>query len=132
VVIDTTPCPCGRTGPRIRCVGRTDDMLIVAGVNVWPSAVSDVVMQLHPRTTGSMQILLESPPPKVEPPLKLRVEYASSAVDLVVLKRDLEELIRDKLIVKCSVDLVAPGTLPRFEMKAQPLRRVYEELATAE
>ncbi|MDQ6816897.1 MAG: phenylacetate--CoA ligase family protein [Actinomycetota bacterium] len=129
VVIGTGPCPCGRTGPRIRCVGRTDDMLIVAGVNVWPSAVSDIVMQLHPRTTGSMQILLDSPPPKVEPPLNLQVEYASSAVDLAELKRDLEMLIRDKLIVKCRVDLVAPGTLPRFEMKARPLRRVYEELA---
>ena len=58
VVIRTAPCPCGRTAPRIRCVGRTDDMLIVAGVNVWPSAVTDVVMQLHPRTTGAMQILL--------------------------------------------------------------------------
>lgn len=129
VVIRTAPCPCRRTGPRIRCVGRTDDMLIVAGVNVWPSAVTDVVMQLHPRTTGAMQILLGTPPPKVEPPLRLQVEYGSSAVDLALLTRELEELIRDKLIVKCSVELVAPGTLPRFEMKAQPLRRVYQEMA---
>ena len=34
----TAPCPCGRTGPRVRCLGRTDDMLIVRGVNVFPSA----------------------------------------------------------------------------------------------
>ena len=34
---------CGRTGPRVRCLGRTDDMLIVRGVNVFPSAVRDVV-----------------------------------------------------------------------------------------
>jgi phenylacetate-CoA ligase len=129
VVLSTAPCACGRTGPRIRCVGRTDDMLIVAGVNVWPSALSDIVMQLHPRTTGSMQILLSSPPPRVEPPLRLQVEYASSAVDLAQLRRELEELIRDRLIVKCSVELVAPGTLPRFEMKSQPIRRVYEEMA---
>jgi phenylacetate-CoA ligase len=64
VVVATSPCPCGRTGPRIRCVGRTDDMLLVAGVNVWPSAVSDVVMMHHPRTTGAMQILLMAPPPR--------------------------------------------------------------------
>ena len=38
VEVRTSPCPCGRTGPRVRCVGRTDDMLIVRGVNVFPSA----------------------------------------------------------------------------------------------
>ena len=45
----TTPCPCGRTGPRIRCIGRTDDMLIVRGVNVFPSAVREVVSGFAPR-----------------------------------------------------------------------------------
>ena len=49
VTVATSPCPCGRTGPRLVCVGRTDDMLIVAGVNVWPSAVKEVVEELHPR-----------------------------------------------------------------------------------
>ena len=49
-------CPCGRTGPRIRCVGRTDDMLIVRGVNVFPSAVREVVGQFAPRVSGNMLI----------------------------------------------------------------------------
>ena len=43
VEVRTAPCPCGRTGPRVRCVGRTDDMLIVRGVNVFPTAIRDVV-----------------------------------------------------------------------------------------
>jgi phenylacetate-CoA ligase len=102
-------------------------MLIVAGVNVWPSAVSDVVANFHPRTTGAMQIVLMAPPPKVEPPLPVQVEYGSEATDLNALKDELEQLIRDKLIVPVDVELVPPGTLPRFEMKSQPLRRVYEE-----
>ena len=127
VVVATSPCPCGRTGVRISCVGRTDDMLIIAGVNVWPSAVSDVVMSLHPRTTGAMQILLWAPPPKVAPPLQLQVEHGSEAGELNALKRELEQLIREKLIVRAAVELVPPGTLPRFEMKSQLLRRAYEE-----
>ena len=49
VVVGTRPCPCGRPGPRIRCIGRTDDMLIVRGVNVFPSAVRDVVSGFAPR-----------------------------------------------------------------------------------
>jgi phenylacetate-CoA ligase len=127
VRVRTSPCSCGRTGPRLTCVGRTDDMLIVAGVNVWPSAISDVVMQLHPRTTGAMQVLLAAPPPKVEPPLRLQVEHGPGVTALEELKAELEGLLREKLIVRAEVELVAPGALPRFEMKAQPLRRLYEE-----
>ena len=46
--VRTSPCPCGRTGPRIRCIGRTDDMLIVRGVNVFPSAIREVVGAFAP------------------------------------------------------------------------------------
>ena len=42
------PCACGRTSPRVRCIGRTDDMLIVRGVNVFPSAVREVVNEFAP------------------------------------------------------------------------------------
>ena len=42
-------CACGRTGPRVRCIGRTDDMLIVRGVNVFPSAVREVVSAFAPK-----------------------------------------------------------------------------------
>ncbi len=45
-------CACGRTAPRVRCIGRTDDMLIVRGVNVFPSAVREVVNEFAPATTG--------------------------------------------------------------------------------
>ncbi len=54
----TTECACGRTSFRIRCVGRTDDMLIVLGVNVFPSAIKDIICELTPETTGEMQIVL--------------------------------------------------------------------------
>ncbi len=48
VEVRTGRCACGRTGPRVRCVGRTDDMLIVRGVNVFPSAVREVVGEFAP------------------------------------------------------------------------------------
>jgi phenylacetate-CoA ligase len=127
VRVGVSPCACGRTAPRYTCVGRTDDMLIVAGVNVWPSAIKDVVTSLHPRTTGSLQIVLEEPPPTVEPPLRVQVEYGPEATDLPALKRELEDELRAKLVVKAEVELLPPETLPRFEMKAQLLRKTYEE-----
>lgn len=67
VVVRTSPCRCGRTGVRWVCEGRTDDMLIVAGVNVWPSAIADVVTRFAPRTTGALRIPIESEGPAVAP-----------------------------------------------------------------
>ena len=56
VEVRTSPCPCGRSGPRIRCVGRTDDMLIVRGVNVFPSAVREVVGAFAPDVSGHVLV----------------------------------------------------------------------------
>jgi phenylacetate-CoA ligase len=127
VVVGVSPCPCGRTGPRLTCVGRTDDMLIVAGVNVWPSAVKDVVLGLYPRTTGAVQILLGAPGPGVDPPLRMEVEYGPETTDMEALKREVEGRIRERLQVRAEVRLVPPEALPRFEMKSQLVRRLYEE-----
>lgn len=121
------PCECGRSSFRIRCIGRTDDMLIVLGVNVFPSAIKDVITSFSPRTTGDMVVLLEKPGPKVEPPLRIQVEYSQGEKDLDALKKGLETALRDKLVFRADVELVPEGALPRFEMKANLTRKLYEE-----
>lgn len=122
-----SPCRCGRTGFRVQCVGRTDDMLIIAGVNCFPSAIRDVVAGFRPRVTGEIQIVLHQRPPRVEPPLPVRVEYSAAAGDLVALQKEIEHAVRQTLIVPARVELVPEGSLPRFEMKAQLFARTYED-----
>ena len=56
VEIWTSPCACGRTAPRVRCIGRTDDMLIVRGVNVFPSALREVVGGFAPEVSGHILV----------------------------------------------------------------------------
>ena len=126
ITVWTAPCGCGRTGFRIRCIGRTDDMLIMLGVNVFPSAIKDIVTSMRPATTGEIQILLEQPGPKVEPPLKIQVEYTEQVRDLSSLKKDIEQLLREKLVFRADVELVPEGTLPRFEAKAKLVKKLYE------
>ncbi len=126
VTILGTSCACGRTSFKLRCVGRTDDMLIVLGVNVFPSAVKDVVSSFYPRTTGEIQILLEEPGPGVKPPLRVAAEFGEGSPDLAHLKKEIEAKIRSVLTVSSSVELVPPGTLPRFEMKGQLVKKLYE------
>jgi phenylacetate-CoA ligase len=125
VIVLGTSCPCGRTGFKLRCIGRTDDMLIVLGVNVFPSAVKDVVSSFHPRTTGEIQIVLNQPGPKVAPPLNVVAEYAGRCADLPRLKREIEGKIKAALTVNASLDLVPAGTLPRYEMKGQLIKKNY-------
>jgi len=119
VIVWTDPCTCGRTSFRVRCVGRTDDMLLVRGVNVFPSAIKDVVASFSPRTTGDMLVLLDKPGPSADPPLKIQVEYGTSVSDLIDLKAEIEKEIRNRLVVSSNVELVPEGTLPRYEMKAK-------------
>jgi phenylacetate-CoA ligase len=126
VTVTEIACPCGRTSFALRCVGRTDDMLIVLGVNVFPSAVKDVVSSFYPHTTGEMQILLEQPGPGVKPPLKVVAEASSSWPNAPGLKVEIEEKIKAVLSVSAEVDLVSEGSLPRFEMKGQLVRKLYE------
>ncbi len=76
VQMRTSPCPCGRTGPRVRCIGRTDDMLIVRGVNVFPSAVREVVAEFAPDVSGHIRVRPVSRGVKQEPPLPVSVELA--------------------------------------------------------
>jgi phenylacetate-CoA ligase len=126
ITVFTDPCECGRTSFRIRCIGRTDDMLILLGVNVFPSAIKDVITAFRPRTTGDMMVLLDEPGPKVDPPLKIQAEYGTGETDLHSLKMELEKILRDKLVFRADVELVPEGTLPRFEMKAKLIRRLYD------
>jgi phenylacetate-CoA ligase len=118
-VVDDAPCSCGRTSYRIRCLGRADDMLIVRGVNVYPSAVADVIRFFRPRVTGHLQIHADGPGPSVEPPVRIKVEYDEER-DLGELKKEIDSRIRHELIFASNVELVEPGTLaPKGSMKTK-------------
>jgi phenylacetate-CoA ligase len=108
--------------PLIRCVGRTDDMLIVLGVNVFPSAIRDLVQSLHPRTTGSVQVVLDRPGPRVDPPLCVEAEWGHEPGDHDALRAELEQLISARLSVRTRITLVPPGSLERFQMKSRLTR----------
>ena len=123
VEVRTSPCPCGRTGPRVRCVGRTDDMLIVRGVNVFPSAVREVVSGFAPDVSGNVLVRPSAPGVKQEPPLPVSVELAQDASDDPLLAQAIRERIRAVLVVQTQVELVPWGSLQRSEYKSKLLER---------
>ena len=119
VAVKTSPCPCGRSGPRIRCIGRTDDMLIVRGVNVFPSAVREVVGGFAPDVSGNILLRPAKPGVKQEPPLPVAVELAQGAREDDALADSIRARLRDVLTVTTRVELVPWGSLPRSEYKSR-------------
>jgi phenylacetate-CoA ligase len=131
VEVTQTSCECGRTGFGIRVFGRTDDMIIVQGVNVYPSAVRDIVAGLAPKTTGSIEMQVYHPPPDGwEPPIDVKVEFGPDPGDLDALKGEIESLIREKLVFRARVEVVPPGSLPKYEYKAKLVKKHYEQART--
>ena len=123
VEVRTSPCRCGRTGPRIRCVGRTDDMLIVRGVNVFPSAIREVVAGFAPDVSGHVLVKPAAPGVKQEPPLPVAVELQRGVEPAATLAEEIRERLRGALVVSTRVELVPFGTLQRSEYKSRLLQR---------
>jgi phenylacetate-CoA ligase len=119
VVVRTRPCPCGRTGPRVRCIGRTDDMLIVRGVNVFPSAIREVVGAFVPRVSGNILVRPVVAGAKQDPPLPVDVELAAGSAGDAALADAIAERVRAALVVRARVELVPWGTLQRSEYKSK-------------
>jgi phenylacetate-CoA ligase len=122
VELRVSPCACGRTGPRVRCIGRTDDMLIVRGVNVFPSAIREVV-GAFPETSGHILVKPQSPGVKQEPPVPVAVELAQHATGDDALANAIRERLREVLVVQTSVELVEWGSLRRSEYKSTLVER---------
>jgi phenylacetate-CoA ligase len=116
-------CACGRTTPRVRCIGRTDDMLIVRGVNVFPSAVRDIVSAFAPSVSGHILVRPQAEGVKQEPPLPVSVELARGAEPDGALADAIRDRLRNVLVVQTRVDLVPWGSLQRSEYKSKLVER---------
>lgn len=120
VQVQRGECPgCGFTGTRLRVTGRSDDMLIVKGVNVYPAAVRTVVHEFAPELSGNMRIVLSDPPPRVEPPLVVRVERGEHLRDgdLPGVEKRLSEALHSRVRIRPNIEWVAAGGLERAVTK---------------
>ena len=125
----TDPCPCGRSGFRYKIVGRADDMLKVKGVPVYPAAIEGVIHSLPDKLTGAFRVVLDEPPPRVVPPLKLKVEHAANVGKkaLPALEQELLERMHRLLKIRPVIEWLEPNTLERAVKKTQLLEKTYEK-----
>ncbi len=122
----TEPCECGRSSFRFKVLGRSDDMFIVKGVNVFPLAVQAALTALQPRLTGEFRILLDQAPP-IDTPPKVQVEVARDVPDdaLADLIAEAQAAIKADCNFTADIEPVAQGTIAS-EKKTRRLYRVYQ------
>ena len=114
--VDSAPCACGRTTARItRLVGRRDDMLIVRGVNLFPSHVEHLLLGVD-EVAPHYRLIVERDGAMDE--LSVECEPASAGVDREALTDRLEHLLREHTGIRIAVSVVEPGAVPRSEGKA--------------
>jgi phenylacetate-CoA ligase len=115
-------CQCGRTHPRIKRIqGRVDDMLIIRGINVFPSQVEYTLMSI-PEVGQHFQIVVDRTGALDN--MLIRVEltkgsFSDKITDLMRIRQQVEHRLRNALNVAVDVELVEPGSLPRFEGKSK-------------
>ncbi len=121
--METDTCACGRTHPRImRILGRSDDMIIVRGVNVFPSQIEHVLLQI-PEVGEHYMIILDRREDGLDE-MTIQVELSDKVsidrtTDILKLEREIAERLKSVLNVWAKVEIVNPGTLQRFEGKAK-------------
>jgi phenylacetate-CoA ligase len=98
-------------------------MLLVRGVNVFPSAVRDVVAAFAPEVSGHVLVRPAAPGVKQEPPLPVSVELARDRAGDDALADAIRDRLRSVLVVQTRVELVPWGTLQRSEYKSKLVER---------
>ncbi len=125
-ILNDAPCACGRTGIRMgRIIGRSDDMLIIRGVNVFPSQIEEALLRVE---GAAPHYLIEVDRPGNLDEITVRVEmrpekFTDSFAGLEKLRRDLAHEIYSITGIHANVELVKPQTLERSTGKA---RRVHD------
>ncbi|MEM5823072.1 MAG: hypothetical protein QXH34_08435, partial [Ignisphaera sp.] len=115
--LDVKQCLCGRTHRKIdRIQGRTDDMFIVNGVNIWPSAIEEVLLR-EPLVAPYYQIVLERDDALDRMIVVVEAVKQLSDRDREILEKRIQRDLKEAIIVTPVVEVVDPGTLPRFDGK---------------
>ena len=115
------PCACGRTSPYLEggVIGRVDGMMVIRGVNVYPSALENMIRDFD--EVVEFEVIADYSAGLTELVIKVELEHASE-IDNVV--KGLTEHVRHKVNLRPKVEVVPPGSLPRYELKAHRFRTV--------
>ncbi|HOI70471.1 MAG TPA: phenylacetate--CoA ligase [Methanothrix sp.] len=118
-------CPCGRTSAKLhRFLGRADDMLVVRGINVFPSQIEDVLLKI-PEIGDYFQVVVDRKRHGLDE-ISIKVEMSDLAftgelADLARLQKKVEDELKSVMKIRSKIELVEKGSLPRTEGKSKKI-----------
>lgn len=127
VRVYTDDCPCGRTGFRFHVIGRTDDMIKVKGVNVFPAAVKGIIQDFAPVTTGEMRIVLPHQGPSFGENITIKVEAGEKLQpdDREAIATKIRNTIRERLVFTPRIEWVPADTFEKSQYKVEYFEKAY-------
>jgi phenylacetate-CoA ligase len=114
-------CPCGRAQKIARITGRSDDMLVIRGINVFPSQIEHVLLRI-PEVGNQFMVYVDRINHLDEMTIEVEINrdyFSGELTDLARIQKKVGKELRDTLELRTTVKLVEPGSLPRFEGKAK-------------
>lgn len=126
-IVSTGQCNCGRKSLRFLLVGRTDDMITVRGINVYPTAVANILAERSDWFSGEFEFVLDFPPPFERPILRVELAGPFEFQDSAAIETYLVGKCREQLNFTPRVKFLAFGEFPRTDGKTKRVRKCYSK-----
>ncbi len=121
----TSSCKCGHKGIKFDIVGRSDDMLTIKGINVFPTQIRTIINNYLDKLSGQFQIILDKPLPIDNLLLKIEKAEGSTSIELEILKNKLIIDFKNNLHVLPQIDFVSHGSLTADGTKSKLIKKNY-------
>jgi phenylacetate-CoA ligase len=126
-IVSTKQCKCGRSSFRFVIIGRTDEMIVVRGINVFPSVIANILSERPDWFTGEFEFVLDNPPPIERPLLRIELKVANINEADNTIESFIQRKCREDYNFTPRIQLLTIGTLPRTEGKSKRLKRFYQK-----
>ncbi len=124
-IISTSQCKCGRKSLRFLVLGRSDDMITVRGINVYPNAIANILAKYPECFSGEYEFVVDTPPPIEMPLLRVELSGKTKTSDYGILKTFLIKKCHEVLNFTPRVEFIAHGLFPRTDGKTKRLRKLF-------
>ncbi len=123
-IVSTQRCSCGRDSIRFLVLGRTDDMVTIRGINVYPEAIGGVLAKWQDLFSGEYEMVIDTPPPIERPLLRIELSRANPDDDYVKLQNFVIDICQQEFNFTPRVVILPFGQFPRTEGKTRRLKKI--------
>ena len=124
-ILNVEPCKCGHQGVKFAVIGRSDDMLTIKGINVFPSQIRTIINKYLDQVSGQFQIILQKRQPLEILQLKIEKTFSAKPFELDILKPKLIEDFKTNLNLSPQIEFVSHGTLTAEGTKSKIIKKLY-------